>query len=235
MIDEAHDRYWWWGRREDKARGGTVLRGDHRVVDSRGGSNLFNVAIFVPDEFPAPGVHPTATILDHDLGVRLTADAHVGDDGEMCVQFGPRNEINYARDGLVRFFEQVELHLYRARIWSINPELPFPGPEYAHYDAGKREYQAELPQLRAPFEALRAGLPKGLAALIDPSARLPSARGRCPCGSSKSFGGCHRTLVKARREAWRRLGRRPELPANPRRNTGAMLRRLNAFLKGGSR
>lgn len=245
MIDDALDKYWWWKYREDKQRRGTVLVGEHRVTDTRGGTNRFKVEIFVPRDFPEPGVHPKAKILEHDLGVYLTPEAHVGSDGTMCVQFEARNEINYARDGLVRFFEQVEVHLYRARMWSILSEPHgqpsregsghYPGPEYAHYDAGRREYQTELGRLREPFEALRAGLPQGLGVLVDPSVQLPSARRLCPCGSSAAFGVCHRPLVKARREEWRRLGRRPELPANPRRRTGAMLRELHKFLSGRSR
>lgn len=208
MIAEVLGKYSWWKRRKQWAPRGTLLFGEHRITDSGGGTNIFKMEIFVPQEFPAPGVHPKARIVAHDLDVELTDDAHVGRDGTLCVQLEQRNEINYPRDGLAGFFEQVELHLYRARHWSILGT--YPGPQYPHYDVGTREYEAERPALQAPFEALRADLPPPIRRLVDPANVLPARSSRCPCGADSSFGHCHEALVKLRRESWWQLGRMPE-------------------------
>lgn len=226
MIAEVMAAYPGWTRRRAPGGEGTVIAGTLVIADSSGSQNRAVIEVMVPRSFPAAGVHPQAHIVDHNFERSLTEDAHVGLDGHMCVQMPERNEINYARVGLVGFFVQVELHVRRARIWVLTGR--FPGPEYAHFDAGRREYQKELPALRAPFEALKSGLPPRVAFYADPSSRLPRALAACPCGSGASFKACHRSELKRRRMEWRAMGEAPRPPMR----SGAMLVQLGRFLKG---
>lgn len=207
MIDEVLVSYERWRRKKNFSPKGTLLLGDLVIADRTGATNTFSMEIFVPKKFPSPGVHPRAKVLRHNLGKELSSDAHVEPDGALCLQLQQRNEIDYAALGLVGFMDHVVLHLHRARIWAlVGP--PFPGPEYGHGEVGRREFAAELPQLLAPYEALRADLPTAVAALVDPLVALPT-RSICPCGSGTRFTDCHGPIVVERRARWAELGPAP--------------------------
>lgn len=211
MICEVLAAHEGWRRRKSFAPPGTVLLGDLVIADRTGATNTFSMEVLVPKKFPAPRVHPRARVLKHDLEKTLTAEAHVEPDGALCLQLPERNEIDYAVVGLAGFMQHVVLHLHRARIWSLG--LPYPGPEYAHAEEGRREYETQFRSLLAPYERLRSGLPEGLARLVDPETMLPSEKNKCPCGSTAAFADCHRELVVDRRTAWKRLGPVPQPPA----------------------
>lgn len=224
MINEALAAYPGWKRVPDFSGVGTRIAGPLVLVDPSGATNRAQVEVTVPREFPAEGAHPLARIVSHDFGKVLTEDAHVGGGRDMCVQMPERNEINYERVGLRGFLEQVELHVRRARIWAMTGK--YPGPEYDHFDAGRREYQQELAVLRAPFEALKSGLPPSLAYLVDPTHKMLRAVEKCPCKSGLMFKACHRDEIKRRRAQWRTLGHPPQRPMK----SGGMLLQLGGFL-----
>lgn len=208
MIDEVLVSYESLRRKKSFSPKGTLLLGDLVIADRTGATNTFSMEIFVPKKFPSAGVHPRARVLGHNLGKKLSSDAHVEPDGGLCIQLQQRNEIDYAAIGLVGFMEHVVLHLHRARIWVLAGP-PFPGPEYGHGEEGRREFAAELPALLAPYEALRAELPKPVAALVDPLVALPTERTSCPCGSGTQFADCHMPIVVERRAKWTALGPTP--------------------------
>src|SRR4051812_8527341 len=96
-----------WAPRTDAQRDGTVLEGRVVVEDRVGFTNSFEMEFFVPADFSKPGVHPEAKILRHDLPKELGADAHLCVGDVLCVQMDERNEVDYAKGGLVAFFDQV--------------------------------------------------------------------------------------------------------------------------------
>lgn len=224
-IEQVLRAYPGWRRFRD--RKGARLEGVLRSENRTGGRVTFHMKVIVPSEFPRPGVHPRAQIVSHDLRRPLNDDAHVDSDGVLCVQMEERNEIDYQRDGLLAFMQQVELHLARIRIWSLTGQ--FPGPQYSHGEHGRREYLAEVKALRAPFEAAVKDLPQALhlhALGID---GLPSDAAHCPCGSAARFETCHKSQVLLARDAVRELGPQP-MPLMPR-GSGPMLDKLNRFLR----
>jgi hypothetical protein len=196
-------------------RGATRLVGMLVIESSTGDLTSFRLKVTIPKRFPAQDAHPSAQILDHDLGVTLTEAAHVNTVGEMCVQMEERNEIDYARDGLLRFVHQVVIHLHRIRIWVLTRK--YPGPEYAHFDQGVREYQADLPSLRARFDRVAEALPQTLRRFSSSRVQLPRENGQCPCGSGDPFRVCHRSQVLEVRKRMAELGPEPR-PVTRRRS-----------------
>jgi hypothetical protein len=220
-----------WAQRAGARRDGTLLEGRVIVEDRVGFSNWFDLEFFVPASFPEPGLHPKAKIVRHDLPKQLGADAHLCVGDVLCVQMDERNEVEY-RGGLLAFFEQVVIHLHRARDWTLTTK--YPGPQYSHGAEGRREYQEEVPQLRAAWNALKEGLPSSARHLVDAAERLPSARSTCPCGSRVRFRDCCQAVVVQRRQRWRDLGVPPRTPMNQTRSA-VMVTKLNEFLRNGGR
>lgn len=223
-IDQVLNKFPEWTAM--KHRRGTRLSGLIVIEGPTGDLASFEMEVIVPKRFPAQDAHPKARILDHDLGVTLTAAAHVNPIGEMCVQMEERNEIDYSRDGLLRFMEQVVLHLYRARIWALTAS--YPGPEYGHFERGQREYRSELPILRARFDEVAASLPSSLRRLGRPRVPLPNGEALCPCGSREPFQSCHMREVLEVRRKIAELGAEPGPVRQGSRVPEALLRFLRS-------
>jgi hypothetical protein len=200
---------------------GTCLYGP-LVRETRSGHEFrFDMKVVVPWDFPSPDAHPTVRILKHNLGIPLGRDAHIYEDGTLCVQMPERHEINYREVGLVGFLQQVLLHLDRARIWAFTGQ--YPGEEYAHGEDGKREYEQEYAKGQ---EAIATRLPVTLRHLVNLRVPLLENRAWCPCGSGKRFSACHKPDVTAARREVLALGDAPkrELP-KMRRNPFLLFKR----------
>ena len=160
---------------------------------------LFDLRMRVPAAFPNRDAHPGVTVLDKPRILRFGSECHIGTNGDICVQMEPAYELDYERDGLGGFFQQVLIHLRRALIYALTGK--YPGPSYGHAEDGKKEFRSELV----------AKLPMALRRYVQPGLRLPPDRQWCPCGGERRFKDCHKATVKAAQAAWVASGgpRRP--------------------------
>ncbi|QVW70548.1 SEC-C metal-binding domain-containing protein [Myxococcus xanthus] len=146
--------------------------------------------------FPAPNAHPIVVVLQHDLGIKLTVDAHTYPDGELCVQHSDSGDIDYQREGLRGYMQHVAVHLHRIVLFKHLGR--WPGPALAHGPAGITQlYRSKLKQPVHRF--------------LDEKTELPSKNSLCPCGSRSRFQRCCRDVV---REGRRRLAEMRSLLAH---------------------
>lgn len=197
-----------WRVVRDGTFGPAALEGPVIVRGGAGKEYRFRVRIELPCGFPARDAHPEAWLLEspfprHD-------DAHVDEEGTLCVELPRAHEIDYEAVGLLGFFDQVVLHLDRLRIHAL--ARGYPGPAYAHGDDGVREYLREL------HAAATRELPAALARVARPGVPLPPDRQRCPCGSGRRFRNCHKNEVKEARKQVAAGGTvpRPQIVGRPR-------------------
>lgn len=190
----------------DSPFGGAALAGPIVVRGATGKSYPFSVRIDVPRGFPDPDAHPDVWILESPFP--HAPEAHVDDDGNVCVELHRAHEIDYARVRLVGFFDQVIIHLDRLRIHALAKR--YPGPAYAHGDAGVREFLREL------HAHVTKDLPSALASAAWPGVPVPPNRQRCACGSGLRFGECHKAAVKEARKRIAAAGPLPRRAIIPR-------------------
>ena len=110
------------------------------------------------------------------------------------------HELDYEREGLVGFFQQALIHLRRAVIYALVGE--YPGPAYAHAEAGQKEFRDELV----------ARFPPGLQRFVQPGLGMPPDNQWCPCGESRRFRECHKHDLKAARADYVEAGGRARQP-----------------------
>jgi hypothetical protein len=189
-IKALLDRERAWSLVRDAAFGPAVIVGPIMVRGPTGKEYRFRVRIELPRSFPDRDAHPEVWLLESPFPHR--DDAHVDEEGNVCVELHRAHEIDYARVGLVGFFEQVVLHLDRLRIYSLTGK--YPGPAFAHGDAGIREY------LREVHAAATKDLPRAHVSAAWPGVPLPPDRQWCGCGSGRRFRDCHKAAVKDARK-----------------------------------
>lgn len=170
----------------------TVLEGPAVILGPTDKEYPFNLKMEVPRSFPNPGAHPIVRILHGPM--TLGVEAHVGGSDALCVQMPPAHEIDYERDGLVGFFQQVLIHLRRSVIYALTGD--YPGPAYAHGEAGEKEFREELV----------ASFPIGLQRFVQPGLGMPPDNQWCPCGAPRRFKECHKPLLKKARAAYLEAG-----------------------------
>ena len=141
-----------WRVVQDEPGGATTLEGPASILGPTEKEYLFELRMEVPPAFPAWGADPEVVILNGPMP--LAEDAHVG--ANACVQMPPAHEIDYERVGLVGFFQQVVIQLRRSIIQALTGD--YPGPTYAHGEAGKKEFREELV----------ASFPVGLQRFVQP-------------------------------------------------------------------
>ncbi|GAO01234.1 hypothetical protein [Anaeromyxobacter sp. PSR-1] len=181
-----------WRVVQDDRGGATRLEGPARLLGPTEKEYLFDLRMDVPAAFPARGADPEVVILKSPMP--LAEDAHVG--ANVCVQMPPAHEIDYERVGLVGFLQQVLIHLRRSTIQALTGE--YPGPAYAHGEAGKKEFREELV----------ASFPVGLQRFVQPGLGMPPDNQWCPCGAERRFRDCHKPELKAARAAYIEAGGR---------------------------
>ncbi|GAO01512.1 hypothetical protein PSR1_00367 [Anaeromyxobacter sp. PSR-1] len=187
--------------REDGG-GATTLEGPAIILGPTDKQYLFDLRIEVPRSFPSRGADPVVVILKSPM--KLGMNAHVGGSGALCVQMPPAHEIDYEREGLVGFFQQVLIHLRRAVIYALVGK--YPGPAYAHAEAGQKEFRDELV----------AKFPLGLQRFVQPGLGMPPDNQWCPCGSKRRLHDCHKAELKAARAAYVEAGGRVRVAVRER-------------------
>lgn len=178
-----------WRFVRDGPFGSAALEGPVVIRGGTGKEYRFRVRIDVPSGFPARDAHPEVWLLESPFP--HADDAHVNEEGTLCVELPRAHELDCETIGLVGFFEQVVLHLDRLRIHALTGK--YPGPEYAHGDDGLRQHLCEV------HAAATTGLHPALARAAWPGAPLLPDRQHCPCGSGQRFVQCHKAEVKAAR------------------------------------
>lgn len=165
-----------------------VRRPDGRVVD-------FDV------EIRYPGLDPRELPDAYDPARRFVPDAdrHVEADGRFCLwvpETAPRREFRL-KGGLavylcrVQEFLTLQLRYEARRKHGVEPH--WPGEAWGHGDDGHREW---FEQTTADQDA--AALQRLLGAV-----RHPGKPGRrCPCGSGRRLGHCHKKWLRTVRRVW---------------------------------
>ena len=175
----------------DRAR----IGGQIRVARSSGRAQAFEVVIKYPgrDPFEVPDCYDAVGRFPR------IADRHVESDGRFCMWLpwlAPRREFRTA-DGLAIYLARVQEFIglqvqYEAR--ERRGIVPFwPGPQWGHGADGFREWFAEETRT---LSAVRLGN------VLRDVYRNGKAGRRCPCGSGKRFGNCHKQFVRDLRVAW---------------------------------
>jgi hypothetical protein len=186
----------------DDHGGATTLEGPAILLGPTDKPYPFDLRMEVPRSFPSRGADPVVVILKSPM--KLGMDAHVGDSGALCVQMPPAHEIDYEREGLVGFFTQALIHLRRSMIYALVGE--YPGPAYAHKEAGKKEFRDELV----------ARFPLGLQRFVQPGLGMPPDNQWCPCGERRRFRDCHKAELKEARAAYVEAGGRARVSIRER-------------------
>ena len=194
-----------WRLVDDQPDGSTVLEGPAVILGPTDKEYSFDLQMKVPLLFPAQGADPVVAILNKPAAlVTLNKDAHVNAGGTLCVQMPPAREIDYERDGLTGFFQQVLIHLRRIVIYALTGD--YPGPAYAHGDAGKQQFRDELV----------AKFPVELRRFVQPGLGLPTDNQWCPCGERRRFRDCHKAALKTARAAYVASGGRHRVSVRER-------------------
>lgn len=130
-----------------------------------------------------------------------TDDNHVEPDGRFCMWLPQTAPVaDFPRPGgLLRYLERVQEFILLQLAYEVKKRLDiqphWPGNEWDHGDGGHRQWFSETTASLTPdqFEAL----------LNSVTTTNTSAGYRCPCGSGKRSGNCHKRWIKNLRRTTR--------------------------------
>jgi hypothetical protein len=163
------------------------------LPDGRVGS--FEIAIEYPgsDPFEVPDTY--------DIVERFPAEPerHIEVDGRFCMwlpEEAPSREFE-AEGGLALYLFRVQEFIALQLMYEVRRKLSvmprWPGEDWSHGDAGHREW----------LEKVTAGLDADQLQALLVRVQVPGkASQRCPCGSGKRLGNCHKDWLKALRRVW---------------------------------